>query len=120
MATIARNIGPRARRARLIGGLVLLALTVAGAAVLVLGGFDRGARLALLAPLFGAAVGLLQARDHTCVMLAARNQCEIGSGLGAVGDPWLAGQLRRQAREVLIESAVIAMFLTGLVLLIPG
>jgi hypothetical protein len=120
MATIARNIGPRGRRTRVIGGLALLVVTMAGAAALVLGGFDRGARVALLVPLFGAAVGLLQARDHTCVMLAARNQCEIGSGLGAVGDAWLAGQLKRQAREVLIESAVIAMFLTGLVLLIPG
>lgn len=120
MATIARNIGPRGRRLRVIGGLALLAVTVAGAAALVLGGFDRGARLALLVPLFGAAVGLLQARDHTCVLLASRNQSEIGGGVAAVSDSWLAGQLRRQAREVLIESAAIAMVLTGLVLLIPG
>lgn len=120
MATIARNIGPRGRRTRLLGGLALLVISVAGGAVLILDGFDRGARLALLATLFGAAVGLLQARDHTCVRLASRNQCEIGGGVGAVGDAWLAGQLRRQAREVLIESALIAMLLTGLLLLVPG
>src|SRR5262245_50617858 len=121
MATIARNIGPHGRRTRLIGGLALLVISVAGGAVLVLDGFDRGLRLALLAPLFGAAAGLLPARDHTCVRLASRNQCEIGGGgVSEVSDAWLAGQLRRQAREVLIESAVIAMFLTGLLLLIPG
>jgi len=53
-------------------------------------------------------------------MLAARNQCEIDRSVGAVADPWLAGQLRRQAREVLLESVVVAAFLTGLVLLLPS
>ena len=120
MATIARNIGPAGRRTRVIGGLVLLVLGVGGAAALVLGGVSRGVRLALFAPFFGAAVGLLQARDHTCVMLAARNQCEIGRGFAPVTDSWLVGQLKRQAREVLLESAVVAAFLTGLVLLLPG
>jgi hypothetical protein len=120
MAAIAHNIGPGGRRLRVLGGLALLAVAVVGAVLLVLGGVARGARLALFAPLLGAAVGLLQARDHTCVMLAASNRCEIGSGVGAVTDPWLAAQLRRQAREVLIESTIVAAFLTGVVLLIPG
>jgi hypothetical protein len=53
-------------------------------------------------------------------MLAARSQCEIGSGFASVTDSWLVGQLKRQAREVLVESAVVAAFLTGLVLLLPG
>ena len=120
MATIARNIGPSGRRGRVIGGLVLLVVGLAAATLLVVGGADRGARLVVFAPFLGAAIGLLQARDHTCVMLAARNQCEIERGLDAVADPWLAGQLRRQAREVLLESLVMATFLTGLVLLLPG
>jgi hypothetical protein len=120
MATIARNIGPGGRRTRVIGGAVLLAVTVVAAGLLVGFGLDRGLRLALFVPLFGGALGLLQARDHTCVMLAARNQCEIPRGVAAVTDSWLAGQLRRQAREVLLEAAVLAAFLTGLALLIPG
>lgn len=120
MATIARNIGPGGRRTRMIGGLVLLALSVGAAVLLVLGGFSRGARLALFAPFFGGAIGLLQARDHTCVALAARKQCEIGPRLAPVTDSWLAEQLKRQAREVVLESAVVAAFCTGVVLLIPG
>jgi hypothetical protein len=120
MATIARNIGPGGRRWRVIGGVVLLIVGLGVAAALVVGGVARGARLALFAPFVGAALGLLQARDHTCVMLAARGQCEIGQGLGAVTDPWLAGQLKRQAREVALESVLVAAFLTGLVLLLPG
>jgi hypothetical protein len=120
MATIARNIGPAGRRRRVVGGAVLLAATVVAAGLLVGFEADRGLRMALFVPLFGGAVGLLQARDHTCVMLAARNQCEIPRGVSAVTDSWLAGQLRRQAREVLLEAAVLAAFLTGLALLIPG
>lgn len=120
MTTLARNIRPAGRRWRVIGGLVLLGIGGAGAALLVLGGMARGARLALFAPFLGAAIGLLQARDHTCVMLAVRNQCELDRGLGVVNDPWLVGQLRRQARELLIESVLVAAFVTGLVLLLPG
>jgi hypothetical protein len=120
MATIARNIGRIGRRWRVIGGAALLLAGVAVAALLVLFGADRGARLAVFAPFFGAAMGLLQARDHTCVMLAARSQCEIGRGFGPVTDSWLVGQLKRQAREVILESVVMAAFLTGLVLLLPG
>jgi hypothetical protein len=120
MATIARNIGPAGRRRRVTGGVLLLGLSVVAAGLLVAFGVDRGVRLALFVPFFGGAVGLLQARDHTCVMLAARNQCEVPRGVGAVTDTWLAGQLRRQAREVLLEAALLAAFLTGLVLLIPG
>lgn len=120
MVTIARNIGPSGRRGRMIGGLALLVVGLVAAILLVVGGADRGARLAVFAPFFGAAIGLLQARDHTCVMLTVRNQREVERGTGTVADPWLAGQLRRQAREVLLESVVIAAFLTGLVLLLPG
>jgi hypothetical protein len=120
MATIARNIGPAGRRRRVVGGVVLLAVTLVAAGLLVGYGADRGLRAALFLPLFGGALGVLQARDHTCVMLAARNQCEIPRGVAAVSDSWLTGQLRRQAREILLEAAVFAAFLTGLALLIPG
>jgi hypothetical protein len=120
MTSIARNIGPGGRRQRVLGGVALLTVAVIGAVLLVVGGVARGARLALFVPLFGAAVGLLQARDHTCVRLAATNQCDMGAGIGAVTDTWLAAQLRRQARELLLESTIVAAFLTGVVLLIPG
>jgi hypothetical protein len=65
MATIARNLGTSGRRQRLIGGGALLALGLAAAVGLQLAGADRGLRLLLFVPFAGAAVGLLQARDHT-------------------------------------------------------
>ena len=52
--------------------------------------------------------------------LAARGQREGERGVETIGDNWLVGQLRRQAREVLIEGALGAALLTGVVLMLPG
>jgi hypothetical protein len=54
------------------------------------------------------------------VGLAARGQRQTDRGVEGVEDPWLAGQLKRQAREVLVESGLVAAFLTGVALLLPG
>jgi hypothetical protein len=54
------------------------------------------------------------------VGLAARGQREGERGVESVGDNWLVRQLRRQAREVLVEGALGAAMLTGLVLMLPG
>ena len=52
--------------------------------------------------------------------LAARGQREGEQGVESVGDSWLMRQLRRQAREVLIEAVLGAAMLTGLALMLPG
>jgi hypothetical protein len=52
--------------------------------------------------------------------LAARGQREGDRGVEAVGDSWLAVQLKRQAREVLIEGGLGAAVLTGIILMLPG
>jgi hypothetical protein len=54
------------------------------------------------------------------VGLASRGQRQTERGVEAVSDPWLAGQLQRQARELLVEAGLVAMFLTGVALLLPG
>jgi hypothetical protein len=122
MATIARNIGAAGRRQRLVYGAILLAIGVAAAALLVagVGGVSRGARLLLFLPFLGAALSLLQARDHTCVRLAARGHRDLDRGSEAVADPWLLNQLKRQAREIIIEAVLAAALVTGIALMIPG
>ena len=122
MATIARNIGATGRRQRLVYGAVSLVIGIAAAALLVtgVGGVSRGARLLLFLPFLGAALSLLQARDHTCVRLAARGQRDLDRGSEAVADPWLSTQLKRQAREIVIEAVLAATFLTGVALVLPG
>jgi hypothetical protein len=53
------------------------------------------------------------------VTLASRGQRQTERGVEAVQDPWLASQLRRQARELLVEASLLAAFLTGVGLLLP-
>jgi hypothetical protein len=122
MATIARNIGAAGRRQRLLYGTISLMIGVAATALLVtgVGGVSRGARLLLFVPFLGAALGMMQARDHTCVRLAAQGQRNLDRGSEAVADPWLMSQLKRQAREVVIEAVLAAAFLTGITLVLPG
>lgn len=52
--------------------------------------------------------------------LAARGQRETEQGVESIPDPWLVGQLKRQARELMLESVLGAAFLTGLALMLPG
>ena len=122
MATIARNIGAAGRRQRLLYGSISLVVGIAAAALLLTGagGVSRGARLLLFLPFLGGALGLMQARDHTCVRLAAQGQRDLDRGSEAVADPWLMSQLKRQAREVVIEAVLAAAFLTGVALVLPG
>jgi hypothetical protein len=54
------------------------------------------------------------------VGLAARGQREGEGGIEKITDSWLMGQLRRQAREVLVEAGLAAGLLTGLTLMLPG
>ena len=65
MVAIARNLGAGGRRYRLLMGVVFAAVAVAGGAALIAGHLPRGSRLALAVPIYLAAVGLLQYRDHT-------------------------------------------------------
>jgi hypothetical protein len=37
-----------------------------------------------------------------------------------VSDPWVAGELKRQAREILAQAALVALALTAVVLLVPA
>lgn len=59
------NIGPRERRKRLAVGVVSLAVALAGLAALLLLEADRGWRLLLVLPLWGATLGFYQHREKT-------------------------------------------------------
>ena len=52
--------------------------------------------------------------------LAARGQREGERGVEKIDDSWLVRQLRRQAREVLVEAVLAAALLTGITLMLPG
>ena len=52
--------------------------------------------------------------------LAARGARETDQGVEPVTDSWLVGQLRRQARSIVVQAALAATVLTALTLLLPA
>ncbi len=65
MSVRAANIGPKGRRRRAVTGAVALAAGITVLVVLVLSGSGRAWRVALVAPFWAGALGILQARGHT-------------------------------------------------------
>ena len=65
MASLASNIGVGGRRQRYIIGVVCLLVAGVAAAALIGTGAARGFRFWLLLPLWGAALGVFQARGGT-------------------------------------------------------
>jgi hypothetical protein len=54
------------------------------------------------------------------VRLAARGARETDRGVEPVTDSWLRGELKRQARSIVVQSLLAATVLTALTLLLPA
>ena len=113
------NIGPRERRKRRLLGIVSLTVAVGVAFVLVAFGAPRWSRLVVFFPLWMAGLGLLQAREKTCIALAARGVCNMDAGEETVQDEVLAAKLREKAASVHKRSLLVAAAITVVVLLFP-
>lgn len=113
------NIGPRERRKRRLLGIVSLTVAVGVAFVLVTFDAPRWSRLVVFFPLWMAALGLLQAREKTCIALAARGVCNLDAGEQTIEDETLAARLREKASSVHKRSLLVAAVITVVVLLFP-
>lgn len=118
-ATEVSNIGPRERRKRRLLGIVSLTAAVGVAFVLLAFDAPRWSRLVVFFPLWMAGLGLLQARDKTCIALAARGVCNMDAGEEPVLDGALAARLREKAAAVHRRSLLVAAAITTVVLLFP-
>ena len=114
------NIGPRGRRQRLLFGLACFAFGVVMAVVLLAFHAAWPWRLALFLPFVAGAHGYFQARDRTCVGLAARNQRDLDDGPVDVTDPGELAQIERQARRVYVKSVALAIAMVLAFLLVPA
>jgi hypothetical protein len=114
------NIGPRERRKRLIGGVVMLLVAIGLAVILVRSGVPRAWRAAVFIPLWASATGFVQARHATCVALAAMGCQNLDGGTEPVADPTLLERMRAQARTVNVQALVTAVLLTAAVVLLPA
>ncbi len=111
------NIGPLEIRKRQAIGLGVLALSAAALGAMVLGGAPVATRL-ILAPFWWLGVlGILQAREKTCVALAAQGIRDMDNGPEPIRDPNELQSIQRQARRVRQWSLVAAALLTGLSLI---
>jgi hypothetical protein len=117
--TCVANIGPRGRQRRFRRGLVWMGVGAGAGAALALAGAPRWLRLASFGPFLLGAIGVFQAYEQTCVMLAARRTRNMDTGEEQITDQAIVRQVDRQARKVYIESALTAALLTAILLALP-
>ncbi len=119
MSSEAINIGPRERRKRRLMGVVALTVGVGLAFVLVIFEAPRWSRAVVFFPVWMAGLGLLQAREKTCIALAARGVCNMDAGEEEIEDTTLASQLRDKARRIHRRALITAAAITILALVFP-
>src|SRR5918997_4136588 len=100
MVSEASNIGPREQRKRRLLGIVALTVGVGVAFLLVVLDAPRLLRAVVFFPVWLAGLGLLQAREKTCIALAARGVCNWDAGETQLEDENLAEQLREKSRRI--------------------
>jgi hypothetical protein len=113
------NIGAREQRKRRLMGIVALTVGVATAFVLVIFEAPRPFRAVVFLPVWLAGLGLLQARERTCIALAARGTCNMDAGEEKLNDDDLIEQLRGKSRRIHRRALVTAIAITLVTLAFP-
>jgi|SRR5688572_32067266 len=113
------NIGPRERRRRLIGGIVLVAIALCAGVALVLFNAPRPWRLLVFLPAWAGALGVFQVTAKTCVALAARGLRNMDQGDEEITDLSELARVRAQSRQVHLRAALSAAVLAGLLFVLP-
>jgi len=114
------NIGPREVRKRRLMGIVALVAGVGLAFLSVVLNTPRWSRLVVFFPIWIAGLGLFQAREKTCIALAAKGTCNLDAGEVDVGDEKLVEQLRNKARKINRRAIVVAVVVTMVALAYPA
>jgi hypothetical protein len=119
MVSEATNIGPREQRKRRLLGIVALTVGVGAAFLLVVYDAPRPLRAVVFLPVWIAGLGLLQARERTCIALAARGTCNLDAGEARLDDENLIAELRGKSRRIHRRALVTAVTITLLTLVFP-
>jgi len=119
LSTEAANIGPREQTKRRLLGIVALVCAAGIAFITVFSGAPRLTRAFVFFPVWLAGLGMFQAREKTCVALAARGACNMDAGEEPVGDASAAALLREKARRINRRSLIVAAVSTAVALLFP-
>lgn len=100
-------------------GLLALAAGVGLSAACVGLGWGPLTRWALAPVFLSGFLGILQARDHTCVALAASGHCHLDGGLETIDDPAVLRVVRARAARVALKSVVATAVVMLALLLLP-
>ena len=114
------NVGPGESRKRRLMGIAALAAGALLAFALVAMGVPFWMRAVVFFPIWLAALGLLQARERTCVALAARGVCNMDEGEAPIEDETRARELREKARRINRRAMIIAALVTLVALAFPA
>jgi ABC-type Co2+ transport system permease subunit len=113
------NIGPHGRRRRMVLAGIAAAIAVAAAAFALPPHMSRVWRLAVFLPAWVAAVCYLEARSHTCVVLAARGLRNLDTGNERVADAAERRASAAQSRSIYLWSTVAAAVVTASLMFLP-
>jgi hypothetical protein len=116
-AACAANIGPRGRQQRMRVGLVGVAVSALATLVLLASAAPVWLVALVVIPWWVSGLGIFQAREQTCVALAARGQRDLDGGPEPLPGPEHES-IRRQARRVHAQALGFAVALTALSLLL--
>jgi hypothetical protein len=120
MTSDACNIGPREQRKRRLMGIVALVVGVCAAFVLVVYSAPRWSRLIVFFPIWMAGLGLMQAREKTCIALAARGTRNMDEGEESIEDEEMAQQLRSKSKRINRLALITALAITVVTLIFPS
>jgi hypothetical protein len=101
-------------------GVAALAAGAGVAFALVASGAPWWTRAVVFFPVWLAALGLLQAREQTCVALAARGVCNMDDGEVPIEDESAARELRDKARRINRRAIIVAAIVTLVALAFPS
>jgi hypothetical protein len=101
-------------------GIAALAAGAGLAFALVASGTPWWSRVVVFFPVWLAALGLLQAREQTCVALAARGVRNMDNGEAPIEDEATARELREKARRINRRAMLVAALVTLVALAFPS
>ena len=113
------NIGAQGRRRRFVMGIAMLIAGFLLGVIFITQGWERLWRAVLLIPIFLGMLGVIQAQEKTCALLAEFGLREAETGQRRINDLEAASRLKGRGRKILIQSLLWALALTTLFFFLP-
>ncbi len=114
MNEVIPNIGPQECKKRMMSGVIMLLLSLGGLFLCIQFGVPRAWRTLLFIPNFLAALGFYQARNKTCVLLAAMKVRNLDGGNQPVENQAVLEKIRKQTETVYFHSSIAAAIITAI------